>query len=518
MNRLRNPPEAEGARRLLSALLDARGAWLLREGHDGRCVELRRGDLALRVAGGALVLSYCGESGLRAWRVSAWRAEGEALCLEASGRVGARRALLRLVPRASVASAREALADARRAECERLAALVCREAGASLERASLSAGARRGEPGRWARILFRRGGARLAATAPVFQAGAEDAESFLASALLWLARLGESARGAGVGGLRLVAPRALAAAVCERVPLLRADLRALVDVYELNEGEAVPTRLRAPTLDELLDAPSPRLARPATDAPSELAASLVALAPVEIDSLRARKGETLRYLGLPFARVRRVAGREQLWFGVGGGVGGRSRTLFDEASAPDFLKLLAELSAHRRADAPDRRHALYRAAPEAWLEALLRRDVTRLDPGLRLAPLHAQFRATRGAGSGARPIDLLALRRDGRLVVVELKVLEDAALALQGADYWRRVHAHQRAGHVRRARLFGDAEVSDDPPLVYLVAPLLRFHRSFHTLARAVRPEIQTYRFDLNEDWRAGVRVVRRVTLTDSWR
>ncbi|HEX8352385.1 MAG TPA: hypothetical protein VF611_05795, partial [Pyrinomonadaceae bacterium] len=249
-----------------------------------------------------------------------------------------------------------------------------------------------------------------------------------------------------------------------------------------------------------------RPARPAPDAPSELAAGVVALAPAEIDLVRARKGETLRYLGLPFARVRRLAGREHLWFGVEPG----RRTLFDEASAPDFFKLLAELSAHRRADAPERRHALYRAAPEAWLEALLRRDVTRLDPGLRLAPLHAQFRATRSVGGGARPVDLLALRRDGRLVVVELKVSEDAAMALQGADYWRRVYAQHRAGHIRRARLFADAEVSDDPPLVYLAAPMLRFHRSFQTLARCVAPEIEMYRFDLNEDWRGRVRVARR--------
>ena len=174
------------------------------------------------------------------------------------------------------------------------------------------------------------------------------------------------------------------------------------------------------------------------------------------------------------------------------------------------MKLFWELAEHRRPDAEDRRHALYRAAPEAWLEALLRRDVTRLDPGLRLAPLHAQFRTSRSAGEAERPVDLLALRRDGRLVVVELKVSEDAALALQGADYWRRVSTFHNAGHVRRSRLFGDAEISDEPPLVYLVAPTLRFHRSFGTLARCIRPEIEMYRFDLNEDWRGGVRVTRR--------
>jgi len=507
VNRLRDSTEAEGARRFLTALLDARGAWLLRETRAGRGVELRRGEWELRVSGRALVLSCWGESGARAWRVSAWRAEGEALFLAASSRAGASRAVLWLVPRASVASAREVVADARRAECERLAALICRAACARLERASLSAGARRGEPGRWARVLFRRvGGVRVAATAPVFSAGAEEAESFLTSALLWHARLGASAQGASVGGLWLVAPRVLAAAVRERVTLLRASLRALVSIHELSE-EGGLTSSRAPTLDELLDAHAPHLARAAPHALSELASGVAALAPAEIDTLRVRKGETLRYLGLPFARVRRVAGREHLWFGVEE----RGRVLFDERSAPDFLKLLAELSAHRRADAPERRHAFYRAAPEAWLEALLRRDVTRLDPGLRLAPLHAQFRAPRVGGGGARPVDLLALRRDGRLVVIELKVSEDAALALQGADYWRRISTCHNAGHIKQARLFGDAEIADELPLVYLVAPMLRFHRAFDTLARMIRPEIEMYRFDLSEDWRAGVRVMRRL-------
>jgi hypothetical protein len=43
---------------------------------------------------------------------------------------------------------------------------------------------------------------------------------------------------------------------------------------------------------------------------------------------------------------------------------------------------------------------------------------------------------------------------------------------------------------------------------------MLRFHRSFAMLARAVTPRVEMYRFDINEDWRAGVRVVRRCELT----
>ena len=507
MNRLNNPAEVEEARRLLTGLLEARGAWFLRERLGGPPLELGRDEWELRAAAGVLLLSYRAESGVRNWRVVGWRARGEALFLDAVRRAGGARAVLGLVPRAPVASARAAVADARRRECERLASLVCEYAGARLERASLSAGARRGEPGRWARILLRRGaGGRVAVTAPAVPAGVEEAESFLTSALLWLARLVEGERGADVRALWLVTPPPLAAAVRELVPLLHARLRALISVYVPDEEAGGLARLQVPTFDELLGAPTPPLARPTTFAPSELAASVVALAPAEIDFVRARRGETLRYLGLPFARVRRVAGSEHLWFGVRAG----RRALFDEESAPDFLKLLAELSAHRRADTPDRRHALYRAAPEAWLESLLRRDVARLDPGLRLAPLHAQFRAPH-SGGGARPVDLLALRHDGRLVVIELKVSEDAALALQGADYWRRISAYHMSGHIRHARLFGEAEVSDEPPLVYLAAPMLRFHRAFATLARCLRPEIEMYRFDINEDWRAGVRVARRV-------
>jgi hypothetical protein len=305
----------------------------------------------------------------------------------------------------------------------------------------------------------------------------------------------------------LVAPRPLAEATAERLALLREDLRARVSLLETDEESNGLTPCSVPTLGELLDARPPRLTRPAEAEPSGLARSVLTLAPEAIDVVRARRGETLRFRGLAFARVRSLKGGEHLWFGVGGAKGMR---LLDEASRPDFLRLLEELEEHRRADTADRRHALYRAAPEAWLESLLRRDITRLDPGLRLAPLHAQFRAARSSAHGARPVDLLALRRDGRLAVVELKASEDAAHALQGADYWRRVEAHRRRGHVARARLFGDAHVADEPPLVYLAAPALRFHRDFHTLARALSPSIELYRFDLNEDWRAGVRVARR--------
>jgi len=52
--------------------------------------------------------------------------------------------------------------------------------------------------------------------------------------------------------------------------------------------------------------------------------------------------------------------------------------------------------------------------------------------------------------------------------------------------------------------------IRDEAPLVYLVAPTLRVHPAFQTLAHCISSDIEIYRFDINEDWRSGVRVMRR--------
>src|SRR5256885_7473039 len=93
---------------------------------------------------------------------------------------------------------------------------------------------------------------------------------------------------------------------------------------------------------------------------------------------------------------------------------------------------------------------------------ILRAQHNQARPGLIIAPLHAQFRTSPGGPAGPRPIDLLALRQDGRLVVIELKVNEDREHVFQGVDYWRRVEAHRRREHISAAKLFGDREVSDE--------------------------------------------------------
>ncbi len=548
MKVLSNLDDRVEAARRLAEILDARVEWFCAETRERASVPLGRGEWELETAHGALHFSYQTARGARrVWRVKGWEWAGERLRLDATRRMGAERALLELVPRASAHDGREALKAARRAACEKLAALVCEKlaalacgtnASARIERASLSAGARRSEPGRYARVTLRVAGARIAATGAVVPLGAHEADAFLASALLWWTRGVGKSDHACARRLWLVVSHDMKDAVAARLALLREEVRREISLFQTDEGghgfetdedghgfetdkggQGFETdkgghgaaQIALPSLEQTF-ARAARFRRPPRAELSETAARIVALAPEAIDVVRARHGETLRFHGLSFARVRNLMRRERAWFGVGRA----PRVLLEDDNLPHFSKLLDELREHRHAASVDHRHALYVSAPEAWLESLLRRDITRLDPGLRLAPLHAQFRtpSRNGGGAGARPVDLLALRRDGRLVVIELKVSEDATLPLQGADYWQRIEAHRRRGDITRARLFGDAFIADEPPLLYLVAPFLRFHRHFNTLARMLSPAIELYRFDLNEDWRNGVRIVRRATLT----
>jgi len=413
-----------------------------------------------------------------------------------------------LIPRASAAAVAATVKAARRTRCEQLAQLASRlQPGAKVERAALSPGMRRGQPGRYARILLRSRHERVAVTATVADTYRSDADAFLSAALLWFIRTGERARPPYIQQLWLILEDEAVKPVLDRLALLRESLRSSIKVYKIDDAWTELVEVPIPERRELWKkrlARFPPIAEPRT---SDWASSIVRQAADAVDVVHARYGETLRYFGLPFARVRRLLNEERVWFGTEGS----RRRMLDENTEHEFINLLRSLLEHRAADAGDHHHALYRTASESWLESLLRRDITKLDPGLIIAPLHAQFRTARGGRLGVRPVDLLALRQDGRLVVIELKVSEDRQHVLQGADYWRRVEAHRRRGHITRAKLFGEKKISDKSPLVYLVAPTLRFHPSFPTLAKTIAADIEIYRFDINEDWRSGVRVMRRM-------
>jgi len=497
------------AERSIHELLGRHNEWFLaRDG--GAPLALGNSEFDFFTAHRRLIFSSWTEQGSRSWRISAWSWTGDKLVLQASRRMGAEVATLELVPRASARAIVASIAAARQARCEKLAQVASVALSeAKIESATLSPGMRRDQPGRYARIVLRRPHERIAVTATVASNDARNIDSLFSSALLWFNRLQLRPRRPYIERLLIVVEHNVLEAARQRHVLLRDSLRQRIELCEIDEAWQQVEPTRPFERKNLWRKRLTRFPAPVEHGMTERVKEIMGMAPHAIDIVTSRHGQTLRYHGLPFARVRRVMDRDRLWFGIEGS----RRRLLDEYHEQDWAKLLRDLEVYRHENCRDRRHWLYRAAGEAWLESILRRDVSRLDPGLIVAPLHAQFRTSHGGTngpSGARPIDLLALRHDGRLAVIELKVNEDREHVFQGVDYWRRVEAHRRRGHISTAKLFGEREISDESPLVYLVAPTLRFHPSFATLARTIAPDIEVYRFDINEDWRAGVRVVRR--------
>ncbi|HYX28008.1 MAG TPA: hypothetical protein VE863_05535 [Pyrinomonadaceae bacterium] len=541
---------ADAAARRLLEITQAHSTWFISQ--DGRApLDVNRDEFDFSAAHGRLIFSCRTEQGALTWKVNDWSQCENKLVLRTSRRMGAVTATIEMAPRSSAKALVASIAAARLARCEHLAKLMAAALGEGLgdrvlgveeqktllmrdpkpiekqrnsstkdlnpttytqhpsikiERATLSPGIRRDQPGRYARIILRPRFERIAVTAIVAASDARNVDSLFSSALLWFERVQATPKRPPINRLLIVVEKNILEAARQRLVLLRDSLRGRIELLRIDEdwSEVESTgvwerrylwRKRLSRFPAVVEAPA-----------TDRIAQIVALAPNAIDVVASRHGQTLRYHGLPFARMRRVMDRDHVWFGIEGS----RRRLLGEYQQRDFAKLLGDLQTYRNESCRDRRHWFYRAAGEAWLESILRRDISRLDPGLVVAPLHAQFRTSPGGPTGPRPIDLLALRRDGRLVVIELKVSEDRQHVFQGVDYWRRVEAHRRRGHISSRKLFGDREISDESPLVYLVAPTLRFHPSFTTLARTIARDIEIYRFDINEDWRGGVRVVRR--------
>ena len=491
----------------IASLFRQHAEWLY-VSSDGTTQSLRRDEIEIALSHGSLVLSCWTEKGVRWWRIIEWDWDGQSLALHASRRMGAEVSLIELIPRASAKSIAATIRVARQIRCDRLAQLAASLLPETvIERSALNRGTRPGQPGRYAQSLLRRKHERIAVTGPIVSSQPAAVDAFLSSALLWFRRTSERIKPPYVQQLWLIVSPELLKPLLYRVALLRGGLRNIIKVFTNDDDLTLLNAIAAPDKDELWKKKLAHFPPVAASAVTELTSAIIAEAPDAIDVVHARHGETLRYFGLPFARVRTLLGKQRAWFGIDR----LHRRLLEESTWNDWQSLLRDLCEHRSSTALDHRHAFYRAAPEAWLESLLRRDITMLDPGLIIAPLHAQFRTARGAKLGIRPIDLLALRQDGRLVVIELKVSEDREHVLQGADYWRRVEAHRRRGHIAKAKLFGDRKIRDEAPLVYLVAPTLHVHPSFQILAQCISSDIEIYRFDINEDWRSGVRVMRRL-------
>lgn len=475
------------------------GAFELCEDHR-HVANVEPGCAAAEPSYGKLILSCWGEGWSRSWRVLRVESSAQRLrvqCAKQMGRVTCTLELRRGDADHGANAARETLPA-------RLAALV--ESNFSrlrVERAVLRRDDKQNFTGIHARLLLKEQGREVAAVGVSSHESPRDVAATLGAGIVWLDALRE--RGARINRLMIFVPRGQSETIAARLTAVHVE-GASVSLYEVDDAQSLIQAVSPFDQGDLGDrlrhaamrAEWPHERRLPLDA-MMLVGSIQRLAP-DLIAVRRRGGYALLTIhGLEFARV--SLRRNRVEFGVG-----PAKELLTPANQSRLEALVAEIAAVRRADCADPHARLFREQGERWLESILQRDVNAIDASLDRRYAYSQVPVYRGEQRTF--IDLLAATRDGQLVVIELKVAEDTELPFQALDYWLRIDWHRRRGDFGRRGYFKQLRLADRPPLIYLVAPVFRFHATTRLIASTIDRRIAVTRIGINDDWRSGVRVL----------
>lgn len=339
-------------------------------------------------------------------------------------------------------------------------------------------------------------------------------EGALTLGILWLTHCRDHGDGRRVfQGLRLVVPRGCAAVAQWRMSWLD-GAAAQWELYELDPSSGELTACPVAHIGNLaIDLPHAFDPQATLERCSVGVDQLRSMLPAELlaaTEIRSRSATEVSFAlhGLEYARVRHVLApgsfvrRNEITFGAG-----PSETALDETTEDLFLDLMDRLFRARQA-AGSARDPLYRLQPERWLESKLRQDLSVLGAALGGEPVYSQVPAFSSASRTL--LDLLTVTRQGRLAVLELKADDDLHLPLQALDYWARVRQLHRAGELARQGYFPGVELSNDDPLLLLVAPALHIHPANETVLRYFAPQVPWELIALDERWREQCRVVLR--------
>jgi hypothetical protein len=468
--------------------------WLLVRA-AGPAFPLYASEIEISDDGKKALFGFPDDRGFHIWRLNGFVCDGSEITIDAASAFARNQETMRLVPRVSAADLTAEVELARLQKANEIAGLIANSyPGSKLGRVSLN-----DENGRLAQILFNT--AEKVPTAAIADITLTlTVEAVFTTAMIWLEKLGRRKNDPVVDSWIICEKRQ--AKIAQKLHALLTDRwKSKITIVEIVRRADPPQLTKLPwrSIGQLWREKAPKLMLPDRPQQSTTSQKIVDLAPDKMDVIYSRQGETIRFFGLPFARVRQVLGKEKGWFGIG-----RRQRILTQDAWGELSELTQHFGNNRSFDAANKRHEFYRTAPEAWLESILRRNIKLLDANLILSPLYNQFR------SASDKIDLLALRRDGRLIIIELKTQPDREMVFQAADYWRKIELQRRRGVLAAADLFDGREIIDKPALVYLAAPAWSFHRDFDFFARSVAPEIELWRFELHENWRQKLRVLHR--------
>lgn len=356
---------------------------------------------------------------------------------------------------------------------------------------------------------YTRGLARQGRTAWAFLGLGEaespaTADAVLAFGLIWLDWLRGHSERATVSGLKLFLPRAALDLTAHRAAYL--NHRALhLEIFEWNFGQARPAALDLKDFGNIETRLVPyRQGEALLDRHREMLRTLLedSFDRVDVVPDPSKNFLSLRVLGLEVGRVEgQLAPR--IYFGLEG-----NYRKLEEEHREEFRRFLDRVLEQRGARSENPSHDFYRLCAERWLESLLVRDITRIDPALSPACVYPQVPAFSAADRGV--VDILSVTRGGRLAVIELKLHEEINLPLQGLDYWFRVKWLHERGQFQASGYFPGIELSAAPPLLYLVSPAFRFHSTTDQVIRYFDPKIEVIQVGLNDQWREGIKVLFR--------
>jgi len=397
-------------------------------------------------------------------------------------------------------------AQARKEFARKLAAMIeANLPGIRVEHAVSARNDRRHLSGVHVRLVIRDRGKRWAGIGVSESELQPTVDAALPAGLTWL---GELRRRSGpVEGLMIFAPRCDTIAI--RLTAISAGTK--VALFRINETKGAIESAAPSDQGDLNDSfrkaarrahwPRPGMLPPDC---AMLVDSVRRLAPDHIEAHHRGPWVSLSIRGLEVARV--WINRRRVEIGIG-----EARRKLDHRNEHELEQLIQETISCRRPESEFRNEMVFRFQPERWLESIISRDVTALDSTLDPSFVYSQVPTYRGEQRTF--IDLLAATREGRLVVMELKVSEETEFPFQALDYWLRVEWHRSRGDFHRRGYFEGMSLIDAPPLLYLVAPLFRFHETTKLIAASIHERVPVYRIGINEEWRSGVRVLLRERL-----
>lgn len=482
-------------------LINSHNEWLIVHA-SGKTFALRSNEIEIEQHKNKILFSFLDEKGFQTWRIVDFSSDEEKIFLSLTRNFGTEKTKIELIPRAKAELLEAAVELARLEKSNKIGQLIASEfTNLKLKRVELNK-----ENGRFAQIILENKlGKQTAVLADVTDS--LSPEILLSNAIFWLDKLNRRKQNS-CDEIWIYSEKRVSKNLQKLHTCLRENWKNKIKILEVKskkvkgkkeESQTEIIRLKSLSIENLWTAKPTQIQPNANFELSKISQEIIKLAPQKIDYLFTNNGETLRYSGLPFVRVRKIFDEEKTWFGIE-----RNRRILNENSYEDFYEFFENIEKYRRFDTENKQHAFYKDATEAWLESILRRNIKLLDANLILSPIFNQFRTSRDK------IDLLALRKDGRLVIIEIKVAADREMIFQAVDYWQKIELQRRKGVLNKANLFGKKQIADKPTIIYLVAPTLSFHPYFDFLAQTISQEIEIFRFDLTENWRENLKVLGR--------